>query len=98
MAGYFSGKAHGHLNQSKRFTNQLWVWCHCNLSTLSGLFLNCNLNRTKSLFPDILDELLFLCASSSVSSSHHPTNTPHVRVLNSSNQISLKSILNPGHD
>ena len=97
-------KKHESLNQNKRSKNQLWVWCHCNLCTLSGLCLFCNLNNLKSPFPGIFDEFLFVCPSSlplsskSVSSSHHQTNTHHVGVLNSPNQISLKSILNPGQD
>ena len=33
LAGYLSGKAYEHLNQNKRFTNQLWVWCQCKSRT-----------------------------------------------------------------
>ena len=61
LASYFFGKAHEPLNQNKRFKNQLWVWCHSNLCMLSGLCLFFNLNHTKLPFPDVFDELLFLC-------------------------------------
>ena len=75
-------------------------WGHCDLYMLSGLYLFCNSNFMKSLFPDTFDKLLFLYAPSfspkSVSSSHHQTNTHHVRVLNLPNQVSSKWILNPG--
>ena len=102
LAGYLSEKVYQLLNQNKRSKNQLWVWCHCNLCTLSGLCLFCNSNRLKLRFPDIFDELLFLHVSSlspkSISLSHHRTNTHHVGALNLPNQISLKSILNPGQD
>ena len=91
VASYFSKKAHEPLNQNKRSKNQLWVWCHCNLSTFSGLCLFCNSSHLKSPFPDIFDELLFICASlfspKSVSLSHHRT-----RVLKFLNQISLKVV------
>ena len=77
LVSYFYEEAHEPLNQNKRSKYQLWVWCHCNLCTLSGLCLSCNLNHLKSYFPDIFNELFFLCASSispkSISSSHHRT-------------------------
>ena len=56
----------------------------------------------KSPFRDIFDAFLFLYVSSfslkSVSSSHYRTNTQHVRVLNSPNQISSKWILSREQD
>ena len=75
LVSCFSGKAHKPLNQNKRSKNQLWVWCHCNLCTLSGLCLFCNSSHTKLPFPDIFDELLFLCASLFYKNlSHHSLN------------------------
>ena len=50
LTSRFFGKAHKPLDQNKRSKNQLWVWCHCNICTLSGLCLFCNSNRTKSPF------------------------------------------------
>ena len=75
---------------------------HFNLCMLSGLCLFCSSNQMKLPFPDDFGELLFLYAflilPKSVSSSHQWTNTYHVEVLHSPNQISSKWILNPGQD
>ena len=64
--------------------------------------LLCNLNRVKSPFSDVFDELYFLYDSlfspKSVSSSHHRTNTHHVGVLTLPNKVSSEWILNPGQD
>ena len=59
LAGISSRKAEEPLDQNKRSKNQTWVWGHCNLCTLSWLCLFCNLNRMKSPFPDVFNELLF---------------------------------------
>ena len=79
LANFSSGKVEELLIKTRDPKISYGFGGHCNLCSLSGLCLFCNSNRMNLSFPDVLDEFLFLYATSfspkSGSSSHYQTNT-----------------------
>ena len=94
---FFKKKQKSLLIKIKDSEIRYWFGGHCKLSKPSKLHLFFTLSRMKLSFPDVSDELLFLYAFLFLPKSvlsHHHTNTQHLGVLSSPNQISSKWILN----